>query len=156
MATTDPFTLLLKATGDAIADVLDSYKPYYSNTTSVNYRQTITDVKALLEVVQDLESESAAGALLATSRRVKDNIVQVLNECGHLAKLLQTRIRDRTLRDDAKTSRDIQAYSAEIECFLRTYGRGERRVTDLSRTERYELDTLSADRTLLPFCNFTE
>lgn len=151
MASPDPFTLLLKVTGDAIADVLDSYKPYYSNITSVNYRQIINDVKALLDVVQDLENESAAGALWATSRRAKDNIVQVLNECGQLAKLLQTRIKDRTLRDDARISRDIQAYSAEIECFLRTYGRREGRTTDLSRAERCELDTLSADRALFLF-----
>jgi len=151
MAGTDPFTLLLKATGDAIADVLDSYKPYYSTITSANYRQIINDVKALLDVVQDLENESANDALWATSRRVKDNIVQVLNECGQLAKLLQTRIKDRTLRDDARISRDIQAYSAEIECFLRTYGRRERRAIDLSRGERLELDTLSADRALFLF-----
>jgi len=146
MGSQDPFTLLLKVTGDAIADVLDSYKLYYSHITSVTYRQIINDVKTLLDVVQDLENESAAGALWATSRRVKDNIFQVLNECGQLAKLLQTRIKDRTLRDDARISRDIQAYSAEIECFLRTYGRREGRATDLSREDRYELDSLSTDR----------
>jgi hypothetical protein len=151
MDSTEPFTLLLKATGDAIADVLDSYKLYYSTITSVNYRQIINDVKVLLDVVQDLEHDSAAGALRATSRRVKDNIGQVLNECGHLAKLLQTRIKNRTLRDDARISREIQEYSAEIECFLTTYGSREKRPTDLSRTERYELDTLSTDRTLFLF-----
>src|SRR5438270_8047017 len=107
MANTEPFTLLLKATGDAIADVLDSYKTYYSQITSLNYPQIINDVKALLDVVQDLESESATGTLWAASPRAKDNIVQVLNECGHLAKLLQIRIKDRTLRDDVRISRDI-------------------------------------------------
>jgi hypothetical protein len=137
----------LKATGDAIGDVLDSYKTYYPHNTSVNYHQIINDVKALLDIVQDLETESAAGALWATSPRAKGNIDQVLNECGQLAKLLQTRIQDRTLRDDARNSRDIQAYSAEIECFLRTYGSRQKRATDLSRAQRYELDNLSTDRT---------
>lgn len=149
MANTEPFTLLLKATGDAIADVLDSYKTYYSHITSLKYPQIINDVKALLDVVQDLENESAAGALWSASPRAKANIVQVLNECGQLAKLLQIRIKDRALRDDVRISRDIQAYSAEIECFLRTYGSREKRATDLSRAERYELDTLSTGR--VPF-----
>jgi hypothetical protein len=157
MANADPFTLLLKATGDAIADVLDSYKTYYSHITSLNYPQVINDVKALLDVVQDLENESAAGVLWAASPRAKDNIVQVLNECGQLAKLLQIRIKDRALRDDVRISRDIQAYSAEIECFLRVHSSRERRATELSRTERYELDTLSADWCPpFSFCTLTE
>jgi hypothetical protein len=148
----EPFTLLLKVTGDAIADILDAYKTYYSHITSLNYPQIINDVKPLLDVVQDLENESAAGTLWAASPRAKDNIVQVLNECGQLAKLLQSRIKDRALRDDVRISRDIQAYAAEIECFLRTYSSREKRTTDLSRAERYELDTLSARRVPFPFC----
>jgi hypothetical protein len=149
MANIAPFTLLLKATGDAIADVLDSYKTYYSQTTSLSYPQIINDIKALLDVVQDLESESAAGTLFAASPRAKENICQVLNECGRLAKLLQNRIKDRILRDDVRISQDIQAYFAEIECFLRTYSNRPKRTIDLSRAERDELDTLSADH--VPF-----
>src|ERR1700733_8383141 len=138
----EPFTLLLKVTGDAIADILDAYKTYYSDITPPKSPKIINDVKPLLDVVHDLENESAAGTLWAASPRAKDNIVQVLNECGQLAKLLQSRIKDRALRDDVRISRDIQAYAAEIECFLRTYSSREKRTTDLSRAERYELDTL--------------
>jgi hypothetical protein len=152
MNNTVPFTLLLKATGDAIADVLDSYKTYYSHITSLSYPQIINDVKALLDVVQDLENESAAGTLWTASPRAKENMLQLLNECGRLAKLLQNRIKDRNLRDDVRISQDIQVYFAEIECFLRTYSTRQKRTTDLSRAERDELDALSADHVPFPFC----
>ena len=144
----EPFALLLKATGDAVAYVLDSYKEHYSQASSANYHQIIKDVKDLLCVVQKLEIESATGGFRATSRRAKNNIGEVLNECGQLATLLQSRIKARTLRDDARTSRDIETCYAEIEFFLRTYGRSrEEPAIGLGRTERQELEDLSSAST---------
>lgn len=147
MAGEDPFALLLKATGDAVADVLDTYKDYYSHPAYyANPHQIIKDIKALLHNVQKLETEFSPGAFQATSSRAWNNIAEVLNECGRLAKLLQTRIKSRILDDDARTSREVETYCAEIEFFLKTYGRSRDDPSiAFGRTERNELDNLSAD-----------
>jgi uncharacterized protein YjaG (DUF416 family) len=143
MASTEPFARLLKVTGDAVEEVLDSFKIYYSHVVPSNYPQTIKDIKVLLEVVQKLETESLSGAFRTAQQRAKKNISEVLDECGQLAKLLHNRIKGRNLQDDAGTSRDIQTYCAEIRFFLATYGRsrGEQNMGG-SRAERYDFGDL--------------
>jgi hypothetical protein len=152
MTSMEPFARLVKATGDAAAELLDAYKEYYSHVSPSNYHQTIKDIKPLLDLVQELETESLAGAFRATIPRAKSNISGVLNECGQLAKLLHTRVQGRNLRDDASTSRDIQTYCAEIGFFLATYGGsreelnfGASRASRASRAEQYELEDLSTN-----------
>jgi hypothetical protein len=146
MAGTEPLARLLRATGDAVEEVLDSFKIYYSDVVPSNYPQTIKDIKALHEVVQKLETESLSGTFRITQTRDKRNISEVLDKCGQLAKLLYPRITGRKLEDDARTSRDIQTYCAEITFVLATYGRGggEQSIGE-SRAERYELESLGAD-----------
>jgi hypothetical protein len=149
MASTEPFGRLLKVTGDAVAEVLDSYKQYYSHVVLSTYHQIIKNVKALLDLLQKLETEFLAGAFRATPSRAKNNIIEVLNECGQLAKLLHTRIEAINLRDDDSASRSIQTCGAEIGFFLRTYGRNrEEWNSGPPRAGRTELEGLSAD--LLP------
>jgi hypothetical protein len=132
MASTEPFARLIKVTGDALGEVLDSYKQYYPPVPFSNYHQVIKNVKPLFELVQQLETECLCGAVRATSPRAKKSITEVLNECGKLAKLLQSQIEGRNLRDDASTNRDIQTYCDEVGFFLRT-----------SRAEQTELESLS-------------
>ena len=144
MAAIDPFARLLKFTCDVVEDFLGFYKENYSYISPSNYHQIIKDFKALFGILQKLESESAAGAFRSTSTRPKKNICELLNECGQLAKLLQTRIQSRTLQEDARTSHDIDTYCAEIEFFMRTYGRTrEEPTTATERSHRLELENLS-------------
>jgi hypothetical protein len=92
--------------------------------------------KTVLDLVQELETESLARDFWATIPRAKSNISGVLNECGQLAKLLHTRVQGRNLRDDASTSRDIQTYCAEIGFFLATYGRSREELNLVHRVHR--------------------
>jgi hypothetical protein len=144
MASTEPLARLLKVTGDVLSEVLDSYKQYYPIVSFPVYHQVIKDIKALFEVVQKLETECLDGAFRATPLRAKNNISNVLNECGKLAKLLHNQIEGRNLRDDASTNRDIRTACAEVEFFLVTYGRSREEPTGrASPAEQSELEGLS-------------
>src|SRR2546423_15428631 len=142
---------LLKTTGDTVAEVLDSYKVCYSGISFADYHQIIKDFKALFDSLQKLETESAKGVFRTTPQRAKNNIGEVLNECGQRAKLLQPRINAKTLRDDASTSRDVETWRAEIEFFLRTYGGiREEPNNGLGGPNQEYLDKLGSD----PFAPF--
>ena len=144
----DPFAHLLETTCDVVEAVLESYKEKYSRISPSNYHQIIKDIKALFGIVQKLESEFATGAFRSASPRAKKNISDVLNECGQLAKLLQTRIESRRLQEDARSSHDIETYCAEIAFFIQTYGRAEDEPAKAAETQqRVELETLSTDST---------
>lgn len=143
MASTESFARLIKVTGDALSEVLDSYKQCYPPIPFSNYHQVIKNVKVLFELVQQFETEWLCGAVQATSPRAKKNITEVLNECGKLAKLLRSQIEGRNLRDDASTNREIQTYCAEVGFFLRTYDRSTEEPTSrTSRAEQTELESL--------------
>lgn len=144
MASAEPFAHLLRVTGDALGEVLDSYKQCYPIGPFHAYHPVIKNIKALFDVVQKLETEYLGGVFRATSPRAENNISDVLNECGKLAKLLRNQIKGRNLRDDASTSRDIQRACAEVELFLDTYGRSREEPTGrASPAEQSELDGLS-------------
>ena len=149
MAGTDSFARLLQITCDVVEAVLESYKENYSHISPSSYHQIIKDVKALFGIVQKLESEFATGAFRSTSTRAKKNISDVLNECGQLAKLLQSRIESRRLQEDARSSHDIETYCAEIAFFIKTYGRAEDEHAKAAETQRrVELENLSTDSTI--------
>jgi hypothetical protein len=92
--------------------------------------------KTVLDLVQELETQSLARDFWATIPRAKSNISGVLNEYGQLATLLRTRVQARNLRDDASTSRDIQTHCAEIGFFLATYGRSREELNLVHRVHR--------------------
>ena len=145
MSSTGPFVRLLRATGDRLGEVLDSYKQFYPHVLSSDYHQVIKNVKALLELVQLLENEYLIRPFRATIPRAETNIAQVLKDCGELSKLLRIQIEGRRLRDDVSTSQDIERYYNEVESFRDSYGRSRDEPTArASRAEQAELEDLSA------------
>ncbi len=118
MASKDALALSLKANGDTVGHLLDTYKSDNPRLRPNNYCEVIKDMKLLLPALQALEDACVTGTCDVTRLRVKTYIKGMLDDCDEHTKLIQARIKCNTLREDASLSSRITTLKEDIEIFL--------------------------------------
>ena len=144
MASKDSLALALEANGNLVGHLLDTYKNDNPGLRPNHYCQVIKDVKDLLPTLQALEDAYNMRTCDATRPRVKDYIKSMLDDCDEYMKLIQTRVKCFSLREDASLSSSIITLKEDIEIFLQIQSRSnEVHESAPSQTALQEIEVLS-------------